>query len=93
MAKDLQLSPKQFTEHFVTRVNGWNVIASPNVRTRCFLTEHNHCQVYSSRPKACRTYPDWDVIWDSDDSLLQEAAQCRGLADAIQTVKTSMKPS
>tara|TARA_A100001015_G_scaffold302089_1_gene389859 strand:- start:470 stop:871 length:402 start_codon:yes stop_codon:yes gene_type:complete len=92
MAKDLQLAPDQFSKHFVKRINGWNVIASPNFRTRCFLTEHNQCQVYSSRPEACRSYPDWDVIWDSDASLLQEAKLCKGLSDAIQTIKISKKP-
>ena len=84
MATELQIPISQFIEHFVIQKNGWSLIASPTFRTRCFLNESNQCQVYATRPSACRTYPDWDDIWANNTTVLKESRQCQGLALAIQ---------
>ncbi|MEK9726705.1 MAG: YkgJ family cysteine cluster protein, partial [Candidatus Margulisiibacteriota bacterium] len=72
---------------FVKKINGWDVIASPNFRPKCFLNTTNHCEVYHNRPNACRTYPDWDNIWDSDEHIVKETQSCKGLKLAVQKFK------
>jgi uncharacterized protein len=86
MARTLKISPLQFREYFITRINGWDLISTPNFRQTCFLNEHNHCGVYAHRPLACRTYPDWNDLWQDDATLLKEAESCKGLAKAIAAI-------
>ena len=40
--------------------------------------------MYQSRPKSCKTYPNWESIWESEDSLNNEIAQCPGLKLAVK---------
>ena len=86
MANNLNLPVHMFKRFFVTRINGWHAIAGPNFRSQCFLSDDNLCEVYHSRPKKCRTYPDWDYIWENDESLIKESQACKGLANAIEIV-------
>ena len=46
MSKELQISTSQFIQHFVTRKNGWSLIATSDFRTNCFLDNKNKCTVY-----------------------------------------------
>jgi Fe-S-cluster containining protein len=71
----------------VRKIEGWEVIASPDFRPRCFLTEENTCSVYELRPLACRTYPQWPQIWESEESLREETEKCPGLRRALALVK------
>tara|TARA_Y100001935_G_C17310508_1_gene515704 strand:- start:3313 stop:3708 length:396 start_codon:yes stop_codon:yes gene_type:complete len=93
MSRELNVSIDFFMNHFVTRINGWDVIASPTFRTHCFLEPNNRCEVYLSRPDACRTYPDWDAIWESEDTIQKEAQSCEGLNRAITKFKRAIKES
>ena len=88
MASILNVSKKTFMDYFVITKNGYYLIASPTYRTYCFLSENNQCQVYQARPLACQTYPNWDVIWATDETLLKEAASCKGLSEAISSFKS-----
>ena len=90
MAKFLNLSINQFKANFVSVINGYTVIASPNFRTNCFLTSTNNCAIYSKRPRACQTYPDWDVIWTNDATLTKESMKCKGLQSAITSWQQSV---
>ena len=44
MSKELNVSIDFFMNHFVTRINGWNVIATPTFRTHCFLDTNQPIQ-------------------------------------------------
>tara|TARA_A100001015_G_C14731445_1_gene610045 strand:- start:5 stop:397 length:393 start_codon:yes stop_codon:yes gene_type:complete len=83
MATFLNITVETFQAFFVIKRNGWSVIASPDFRSNCFLNENQSCHIYHLRPKACRTYPDWDFIWKNDVTLLNEASKCKGLKNAI----------
>ncbi|NBV83440.1 YkgJ family cysteine cluster protein [bacterium] len=83
MADHLGMSLAEFQSTIVIRVNGWPMISTPTHRTRCFLDETNRCQVYAHRPLACRTYPDWPEIWESDEALAEEIQKCPGLRAAV----------
>lgn len=90
MASVLGVSLNEFRTQMVVRVNGWEMISTPDHRPLCFLDEANRCTVYDHRPLACRTYPDWPEIWESPSSLMNEARQCPGLAAAIQGVEINI---
>jgi len=86
MAKILHTSPIDFRQTYTKKDNGWDIIASPNFNTNCLLDENNKCKVYEARPLACRTYPNWPSIWQSDQTLLEESKSCPGLKQAISKV-------
>ncbi len=86
MAALLDLSLIEFQQSYTQKENGWEVIASPYFRQNCFLDAQNKCAVYSARPQACRTYPDWPNIWETDDTLLTESKSCPGLKLAIKKI-------
>lgn len=88
MAKKLQISLDEFRATIVVRVNGWEMISTPTHRPLCFLDESNRCTVYNERPLACRTYPDWPEIWESDAALNDEVTRCPGLASAVRQVES-----
>jgi uncharacterized protein len=81
-------SVESFTAAYVSRESGWKVVARPGFRPDCFLDEQNGCTVYEARPKACKTYPDWPEIWDSEESLLKELSICPGLKMAVKSISS-----
>ena len=86
MAQLKRKSVDRFRHQYVRKKEGWQVVAGPNFNTHCFLDHQNRCSVYSARPKACRTYPNWPEIWQSEDSLLRETLICPGLKKAVQSI-------
>jgi Fe-S-cluster containining protein len=87
MADILNLDLSQFKETFVQKDNGWEVVASQTFRPNCFLDDQHHCTVYEGRPTACKTYPNWPSIWQTDEALIAESTQCPGLKQAITLTK------
>ncbi len=87
MAEIKQEHPALFIQNYVRRENGWDVIAGPSFRPQCFLNTSNQCDVYEARPQACRSYPDWPEIWESNASILKESESCPGLKKAIEKVR------
>jgi Fe-S-cluster containining protein len=86
MATLMGLSPTDFRERYVVRQNGWDLIATPTHRPRCFLDDQDRCTVYSARPAACRSYPDWPELWASEAQLLAECQTCPGLRQAVEAL-------
>jgi hypothetical protein len=86
MSESLGLSSTVFREKYVVTQHGWDLIATPTHRTRCFLDDEDRCTVYSSRPAACRSYPDWPEIWKSEAILQSECQTCPGLRQAVLAV-------
>ncbi len=84
ISKDLNISLTEFNQKYIYQDNGWDCISTSRFRPRCFLNESNNCSVYQSRPKSCKTYPNWESIWESEDSLNNEIAQCPGLKLAVK---------
>jgi uncharacterized protein len=89
MAAHLGVQEEDFRASYVQKVRGWEVIAAPNFRERCFLTAEDTCGIYDVRPLACRTYPQWEQIWESEESLQEELKQCSGLRRAAEIAKSS----
>ena len=87
MAEGVNLTVEAFREQYVVTQNGWDLIATPTHRPRCFLDENDRCTVYASRPAACRSYPDWPELWNSEDVLLSECQTCPGLRKAVSELQ------
>lgn len=87
MAKSLNMTTLEFTNRFIQKKNGWEMVANNKFRPRCFLDENNNCSVYLARPISCKSYPNWDSIWQTDSALINESNQCPGLKQALQDFK------
>ena len=86
MAKELDIDLASFLRNYTKKENGWTVISTTRFRPNCFLTKTNTCSIYQSRPKKCRSYPNWPEIWESKNSLMKEAALCPALKKAIMNI-------
>tara|TARA_A100001015_G_C14994514_1_gene715586 strand:- start:794 stop:1195 length:402 start_codon:yes stop_codon:yes gene_type:complete len=84
MSKELNISLIKFQQQYIHVNNGWECVSTDRFRTRCFLNKTNHCMVYKSRPNACKTYPNWDIIWELDANLKNEINSCPGLKSAVK---------
>ena len=91
MAKISGDSVSEFRKEYVVKHKGWDVIATRTHRTNCFLDDKNRCQVYEARPKACRTYPDWDMLWENEDDLKAECKLCPALKKAVEDTNKTFK--
>jgi uncharacterized protein len=89
MAALLNVSVADFRERYVVTQNGWDLIATPTHRPRCFLDAEDRCMVYPARPAACRSYPDWPELWRSEEALLSECETCPGLRKAVAEVESA----
>jgi Fe-S-cluster containining protein len=88
MSAILNLSEEEFFKEYVQIQNGWPIIASKTFHQNCFLDCNNKCKVYEGRPDPCKSYPNWDQIWQSDESLIHESLLCPGLDKAISQYKS-----
>ena len=86
MSAILNLPLSDFKAEYTQQLNSYDVIASTHFRPNCFLDCDNKCQVYKARPSACKSYPDWPSIWQSEANLEAEASVCPGLRKAIKEV-------
>ena len=84
MSSILDQTPHDFRQQYVKKDQGWDTIATPDFRPNCFLDKKNACKVYKARPKACKTYPNWPSIWESEVNLLKETQVCAGLKLAVK---------
>ncbi len=85
IADYLELFISDFITKYTIKEDNRYLISSPKFQPNCFLDTNNICTIYPVRPKACKTYPDWDHIWQSNNSLLQESKICEGLKLAIKS--------
>ena len=87
MAKHLNLDLPTFLKRYTKRKQGWTILADTHFRPHCFLDDNHNCRVYKSRPKACRSYPNWPEIWKNEDSIMAEINRCPGLQKAFDRFK------
>lgn len=91
MAKELGQSLDVFKAQYVIQEGPDFLISKPGYRKECFLNCQNKCQVYFSRPQQCRTYPNWDILWQSKASILEEVRFCSGLKKAFVILYENLK--
>jgi len=84
IAEFLDLDALEFREKRTKKdALNWDILSNDAFFPECFLNENNECLIYPCRPKACRTYPDWDYIWQSKKNLVAESKLCPGLAKIL----------
>ncbi|MFA5879738.1 MAG: YkgJ family cysteine cluster protein [Candidatus Margulisiibacteriota bacterium] len=68
-----------FIDQYTQKENNYFVLSSLKFNPNCFLDQNQKCAIYPVRPKACKTYPDWDYLWNDFRILQNETDLCLGL--------------
>ena len=82
MAAFLNISADLFKRKYIRRLdNRYALIEkrTSNGQYDCIFLKDKQCQVYSARPKQCRTYPWWDHLLASEESWKAAAQECEGI--------------
>lgn len=79
IAKLLKLSLDEFSSRYVRKIDGsYSLIEHPTTYDCVFLKD-NKCQIYTARPKQCRTYPWWQKNLRSKQDWEKAASFCEGI--------------
>lgn len=74
IAEFLEISLDEFLKNYTHRVNNRYSIKEykANGVYNCIFLNGNRCEIYSVRPKQCRTFPFWDYYKNRVDELKVE---------------------
>lgn len=79
MAHHLNLTLRDFTKEYCTKVDGnWALKEDPKEPNCPFLEDHR-CTVYEARPTQCRTWPFWPEVMPARAWKKEVAAFCPGV--------------
>jgi uncharacterized protein len=79
MAEHLQITPDAFSRQYLRYVDGRYSLLENRHSYDCIFLKGKRCQIYSARPKQCRTYPWWPDQLESEKSWAEEAKWCEGI--------------
>ena len=65
LAKYLSISVNEFKFKYCQTTNGFIHLKEIKGNVDCFFLKNKRCQVYSSRPTQCRTWPFWPTNMNS----------------------------
>jgi Fe-S-cluster containining protein len=78
MAKHLNLSQEEFLKRYTRKVFGRvSLLEKPNYD--CIFLKNNRCEIYTVRPRQCRTFPWWPDNLDSPQAWKETALRCEGI--------------
>lgn len=79
IASHLKLSIDEFAQKYVRQIGErYSLTEHPKTFDCAFLKE-NKCQIYSVRPKQCRTFPWWLQNVRSEKEWQEAASYCEGI--------------
>lgn len=79
LAEHLNLSLEDFTKRYIRQI-GERFSLTENLKTYdCVFLKDKKCQVYSLRPKQCRTFPWWPQNLKSRADWEEAAKHCEGI--------------
>ncbi|MFT5441190.1 MAG: Fe-S-cluster containining protein [Myxococcota bacterium] len=82
LAALVELSDEQFRETYIKRAARRGLLIAQKRNKDCiFWDETGGCQVYSARPKQCRTYPFWNAIVQTQRDWVSERRDCPGVGE------------
>ncbi|HKL07537.1 MAG TPA: YkgJ family cysteine cluster protein [Bacteroidales bacterium] len=87
LSKNLKIKPSQFLEEYLYLDDEGDYVFK---QTPCpFLLPDNYCQVYESRPKACREYPHTDRsrFYQLLNLTLKNSLICPAVFELIERLK------
>lgn len=90
IAKNLRIKPRDFIEKYLRKDedNDWVFKSLP-----CpFLGSDNYCQIYNSRPKACREYPHTDrrKFYQINNLNIKNIEICPAVFEIIENLKVKL---
>ena len=79
IARSLNLTPEEFGKRYLRKVMGrYSLLERPETYD-CIFLSGKKCQIYSVRPKQCRTYPWWNANLKTPEDWKEEATHCEGI--------------
>jgi Fe-S-cluster containining protein len=79
MAALLQISVELFVRTYTRHVHGRLALIEHSRTYDCVFLKERKCQVYSARPKQCRTFPWWPEHLKSRQNWEEAAKRCEGI--------------
>ncbi len=79
IAKYLDISVETFMKTYVRKVGNRYSLLEMAKTYDCVLLKENRCQIYSIRPKQCRTWPWWPQNIASKEAWNRIAKRCPGI--------------
>lgn len=94
MAKELCMDVSLFKRKYIRmRNNRFSLIEKKSQHKSdeydCIFLKEKRCQIYSVRPKQCRTFPWWKENLNSEASWKLAAQECEGINDEAPLVQLS----
>lgn len=86
MAEHLGISVKEFSDKYVRTVDGRLSLVEDDSNFDCVFLKDRKCQIYSVRPKQCRTFPWWPQNLSSKKAWDEAAKFCEGINNQASTV-------
>jgi len=79
MAQFLNITIEEFSRLYLRRVLGrMSLLENPKTYD-CIFLKDKKCQLYTARPKQCRTYPWWPALLKSEKDWEEAADYCEGI--------------
>ena len=79
MASHLQISKEEFMRKYTRSIFGRISLIEHAVSYDCVFLKDKKCQIYSVRPKQCRTFPWWKENLESEGAWKEAAQRCEGI--------------
>ena len=79
MATHLGITEEQFIQTYTRSIFGRISLREDRVSYDCIFLKDKKCQVYSVRPKQCRTFPWWTENLTSQEDWKIAAQRCEGI--------------
>jgi len=75
----LKISRKEFFDRYTRQLFHRISLKEDRKTYDCVFLKGNRCEVYSARPKQCRTFPWWPEHLSSPEAWKEAAKQCEGI--------------
>jgi Fe-S-cluster containining protein len=79
MVSHLQISKEEFMKRYTRSVFGRISLLESKLNFDCVFLKDKKCQIYSVRPKQCRTFPWWNENLESKEAWKETAQRCEGI--------------
>lgn len=79
IADHLRISTPEFVKRYTRKVFGRVSLLEDSKNFDCVFLKNNRCQIYSVRPRQCRTFPWWKDNLTSPAAWEETARRCEGI--------------
>lgn len=79
IASHLKISKEDFIRRYTRSIFGRISLLESKINFDCVFLKDKKCQIYSVRPKQCRTFPWWKENLESPESWKETGERCEGI--------------